>query len=239
MSYVDFKALIKKINLKPKGVKEIVLEVSDSALKGHLDKLAEMIDEKAEIQIESTVVSYNVTLNAQTNRPLTEYKVNNDGIVEQVKPQAEQLEADLDLPEEKVQTKEEKKEIDREHIDQFILEGLAPHLEGYPVNFVDIVKRKVEGDSFIKLSKELKIPSEKVADLIDEYRKEVAPLAEAWWNWKEGNEVAAETEKEEVETESEENEQKNEDSEQDSDESEQQSEESEQSKEDTDQDGAA
>ena len=38
MSYVDFKALVKKINLKPKGVKEIVLEVSDSALKGHLDK---------------------------------------------------------------------------------------------------------------------------------------------------------------------------------------------------------
>jgi len=47
MSYVDFKALVKKINLKPKGVKEIVLEVSDSALKGHLDRLAEMIEEKA------------------------------------------------------------------------------------------------------------------------------------------------------------------------------------------------
>jgi hypothetical protein len=28
MAYIDFKALVKKVNLKPKGVKEIVLEVN-------------------------------------------------------------------------------------------------------------------------------------------------------------------------------------------------------------------
>jgi hypothetical protein len=239
MSYVDFKALIKKINLKPKGVKEIVLEVSDSALTGHLDKLAEMIDEKAAIQIESTVVSYNVTLNAQTNKPLTEYRVNNDGIVEEVKLVAEQLEADLDLPEVKVETKEETKEIDREHIDQFILEGMAPQLDGYPENFVDIVKRKVEGESLVKLANEIKIPRDKAINLIDEYRKEVAPLAEAWWNWKEGNEMAAETEKAESDTESEENVQENENIEQEPDESVTESKEIEPTKQDTDEDGAA
>lgn len=229
MSYVDFKALVKKINLKPKGVKEIVLEVSDSALKGHLDKLAEMIDEKAEIQIESMVVNYNVTLNAQTNRPLTEYKVNNNGVVEEVKPTFEQLEADLDLPEEKIETKEEKKEIDREHIDQFILEGMAPKIDGYPENFVEIVKRKTEGESLIKLANEMKIPSDKVVDLIDEYRKEVAPIAEAWWDWKESQ----------GETKTEDNEPKNEEPVTETEEKEQETEESEQSEENEDQDGAA
>lgn len=197
MSHVDFKALIKKINLKPKGVKEIVLEVSDSALKGHLDRLAEMIDEKAEIQIESLVVNYNVTLNANTNRPITEYRVDNNGIVSEVKTEVEQLEADLDLPEEKVPTKEEKKEIDREQIDEFIISGLAPQLEQFPENFAEIVKRKVEGESFTKLATELEMSSGKVADLIDAYRKEVAPLAEAWWNWKEENGVSNSEDKEE------------------------------------------
>ncbi|MBQ6448585.1 MAG: helix-turn-helix domain-containing protein [Bacillus sp. (in: Bacteria)] len=229
MSYVDFKALVKKINLKPKGVKEIVLEVSDSALKGHLDKLAEMIDEKAEIQIESMVVNYNVTLNAQTNRPLTEYKVNNNGVVEEVKPTFEQLEADLDLPEEKIETKEEKKEIDREHIDAFIAAGLAPQLENYPENFADIVKRKTEGESFSKLASELEISSGTVADLIDDYRKEVAPLAEAWWEWKESQ----------GETKTEENEPKNEEPVTETEEKEQETEESEHSEENEDQDGAA
>lgn len=184
---------------------------------------------KREIQIESMVVNYNVTLNAQTNRPLTEYKVNNNGVVEEVKPTFEQLEADLDLPEEKIETKEEKKEIDREHIDAFIATGLAPQLENYPENFADIVKRKTEGESFSKLASELEISSGTVADLIDDYRKEVAPLAEAWWEWKESQ----------GETKTEENEPKNEESVTETEEKEQETEESEHSEENEDQDGAA
>lgn len=187
MSYIDFKALVKKINLKPKGVKEIVLEVSDSGLDGKLDKLSEMIDQKAEIQFESMVVNYSVTVDLRTNEPITRYKVDDKGIVSEVKKEVEQLEADLGLPQEKIPTKEEKVELERETVDQFIIEGMAPNYDDFPTDFASYVKRRLEGESYSKLATELKISSGMVAEMIDEFRKRIAPLAEPWWEWKQSN----------------------------------------------------
>ncbi|WP_419882768.1 2-methylcitrate dehydratase [Peribacillus sp. B-H-3] len=195
MSYIDFKALVKKINLKPKGVKEIVLEVSDSGLDGKLDSLSEMIDQKAEIQLESLIVNYSVTVDLRTNEPLTRYTVDGNGTVSELKNENQQLEADLGLPKEKPKTKEEKKEIDREPIDKFILEGLAPNYDDLPNDFAELVKRRLEGESFIKLANELDISSGKVAEMMDDYRQRVAPLAQAWWDWKEGEPNSVNTEK--------------------------------------------
>ncbi|WP_141432437.1 2-methylcitrate dehydratase [Bacillus sp. 03113] len=208
MSFIDFKALIKKVNLKPKGVKEIVIEVSGAGLDGKLDKLSGMIDQHAEVSLESLIINYNVTINSKTNKPLKEYKVNQSGVVEEVKNVNEQMEADLGLPEDKPQTKEEKKEAEREVIDQFILEGLAPNFDDFPYYFADIVKRRLEGESFIRLANELCISSGKVADLIDEFRIKCAPLAQAWWEWKLSNPSAdteENTESEDSETEGTEN----------------------------------
>ncbi|PEF60242.1 2-methylcitrate dehydratase, partial [Bacillus cereus] len=44
MAYIECKPVLKKVNLKPDGKKEIVLEVTDSSLQGKLDSLSEMID---------------------------------------------------------------------------------------------------------------------------------------------------------------------------------------------------
>jgi hypothetical protein len=140
MSFVDFKALVKKVNLKPKGVKEIVLEVSDAGLDGKLDKLSEMIDTKVNVQLESTVVGYHVTVDAHTNKPVIEYTVDERGVVTEVKPTHEQLEADLDLPALEVETKELYKEIDLEVVDDFIMEGMAPRYDDLPYDFESILK---------------------------------------------------------------------------------------------------
>ena len=35
MAYIEFKPVLKKVNLKPDGKKEIVLEVTDSSLQGN------------------------------------------------------------------------------------------------------------------------------------------------------------------------------------------------------------
>ncbi|MGX5634446.1 2-methylcitrate dehydratase [Bacillus thuringiensis] len=185
MAYIEFKPVLKKVNLKPDGKKEIVLEVTDSSLQGKLDSLSEMIDAKVFVSLESMQVNFNVTINAKTNEPVTQYEVDEKGIVQEVQSTFEQIEADLDMPEEKIQTREEKEQADREIIDAFIISGLAPNFEGMPNKLPDIVKRRLEGESYLKLANELSMSSGQIIEVIDEYRKRVAPLAIKWHEWKE------------------------------------------------------
>ncbi|AYF06307.1 2-methylcitrate dehydratase [Bacillus mobilis] len=185
MSYIEFKPTLKKVNLKADGKKEIVLEVTDSSLNGKLDALSEMIDIKVAVSLESLIVNYNVLLNAKTNKPLTEYEVDDKGVVQEVKQAYEQMEADFDIPEEKIQTREEKEQTDREIVDEFIISGLAPSFDGMPNKMPEIVKRRMEGESYLKLASELNMSSGQIIEVIDEYRQRVAPLAIKWNEWKE------------------------------------------------------
>ncbi|MGX5634505.1 2-methylcitrate dehydratase [Bacillus thuringiensis] len=185
MAYIEFKPVLKKVNLKPDGKKEIVLEVTDSSLQGKLDSLSEMIDAKVFVSLESMQVNFNVTINAKTNEPVRQYEVDEKGMVQEVKSTFEQMEADLDIPKEKLQTREEKEQADREVIDAFIISGLAPNFEGMPNKLPDIVKRRLEGESYLKLANELNMSSGQIIEVIDEYRKRVAPLAIKWHEWKE------------------------------------------------------
>jgi hypothetical protein len=41
-----------------------------------------------------------------------------------------------------------------------------------------------DGVSYRKIASDLEIASSKLADVLDEYRSRVAPLAEKWWEWK-------------------------------------------------------
>ncbi|WP_046178836.1 hypothetical protein [Domibacillus tundrae] len=186
MAYIEFKATVKKVNLKPKNVKEIVLEVNGNGLNGKLDKLSEMIDQNVEISLESLLVLFNVEVDLSTNQPIKRYKVDEKGVVSELKEENKQIEADLGLPIID-RTKEEEKEIEREHVDQFILEGLAPEQEGFPKNFANYVKRRLEGESYSKMATELEISSGQIIDMMDEYRSKIAPLAQAWWDWKENS----------------------------------------------------
>ncbi|PGS04828.1 2-methylcitrate dehydratase [Bacillus cereus] len=192
MSYIEFKPTLKKVNLKPDGKKEIVLEVTDSSLRGKLDVLSEMIDTKVFISLESMQVNFNVTVNAKTNEPLTQYEVDDKGVVKEVKASFEQLEADFDIPEEKIPTREEKEQADREIVDAFIISGLAPGLDDLPHDFAYIVKRKLEGESYLKLANELKISNVKLIEMIDDYRSRIAPMAIKWHEWKENQPDVAE-----------------------------------------------
>lgn len=202
MSYIEFKPTLKKVNLKPDGKKEIVLEVTDSSLRGKLDVLSEMIDTKVFISLESMQVNFNVTVNAKTNEPLTQYEVDDKGFVKEVKASFEQLEADFDIPEEKIPTREEKEQADREIVDAFIISGLAPGLDDLPHDFAYIVKRKLEGESYLKLANELKISNVKLIEMIDDYRARIAPMAIKWNEWKENQpDVAEQPKAEETETE--------------------------------------
>ncbi|WP_027416483.1 hypothetical protein [Aneurinibacillus terranovensis] len=188
MPYIELKGLVKKVNLKPNGEKEILLVVPSDELKGKLDSLSEMIGCRVDVALESLIVNYNVVLNAQTNEPLKTYKVDDKGVVHEVKPEGEQLEVDLGLPKEKIPTVEEKEQAEREIIDEFILSGLAPSFDDLPYDFANIVKRRLEGETYMKLASELEISSGKIVELVDEYRKRIAPLAMKWDEWRQDKE---------------------------------------------------
>ncbi|WP_342412336.1 hypothetical protein NYE22_04445 [Bacillus sp. FSL K6-1560] len=192
MSFVDFKGLVKKVNHKPKGITEVVVEVPTKELGNNIQNLAEMIDREVETQLESEVIQYTVEINTKTDRPITNYTVDQNGIVNVSDPEPEQLEADLGLPKEKPKIEEKSMEIEREIVDSFITEGMAPTLDGFPENIAEIAKRRIEGESYSKLANELEMSSGVIVDLINEYRKEVAPLAVAWWDWKQDQEAEAE-----------------------------------------------
>lgn len=188
MGHAEFKASLKKINLKPKGVKEIVLEVSDGALAGKIDLLSELIDSRVAIQIDSEVVRYSVQINARTERPIKSYRVDDKGVVSEVKPEGEQVELELGLPKEKQQIVEVPEEIDLQIVDEFIMELLAPQFDDLPYPFYAWVTRMVEdGETYSKFARESDLTAAKVAELIDDYRSRVAPLAKAWDDWRQGN----------------------------------------------------
>jgi hypothetical protein len=194
MSYAEFNPVVKKVNLKADGKKEIVLEIGDSGLDGKLDTLAKMIGCTVQCAIESQVVSFNITLNAQTNEPLKTYKVDNKGIVSEVEPEAEQLEANLGLPKEKVKTVEEKQEIELSVVDEFISSGLAPQFETeFAYDIPQVIKRKNDGETYMKIANELNISSGTIVELVDQYRAKVAPLAEKWKEWKDSQDEQSET----------------------------------------------
>ncbi|MCY7575932.1 hypothetical protein [Bacillus pumilus] len=185
MSFVNFDGFVKKVNHKPKGVTELVLEISTKELGNSIQNLAEMIDNDVRVEVESAIVRYKVQINANTERPIVNYQVDQSGVVHIAEPEPEQLEAELGLPVEKPKIEEKPMEIKREVVDQFIIEGMAPEQEGFPENMADIVKRRIEGESYSKLATELEMSSGAVVDLINDYRAAVAPLAEKWWDWKE------------------------------------------------------
>ncbi|WP_332835456.1 hypothetical protein [Bacillus sp. ms-22] len=79
MSFVNFDGSVKKVNHKPKGVTELVLEISTKGLGNSIQNLAEMIDNDVRVEIESDVVRYNVQINAYTERPIVNYQVDQSG----------------------------------------------------------------------------------------------------------------------------------------------------------------
>lgn len=210
MPYMEFKGQVKKVNLKPNGEKEILLVVSENQMRGKLDSVSEMIGCRVDVSLESLIVNYTIELNAHTDKPMKTYRVDDKGVVHEVKPEGEQLEADLGLPEAKTPTKEEKEQVEREIIDEFILSGMAPSYDDLPYDFADIVKRRLEGETYMKLASELGISSGKIVELIDEYRKRVAPLAMKWDEWRQGKEQPKQEAKEEPKAETEDKPEENE-----------------------------
>lgn len=185
MAYIEFKPIVKKVNLKKDGVQEIVLEVSNGSLKEKIDALARMIDTDISVALENEYVPYTIRVDKETEKPMIQYKVDEHGVVHEIKDNQDQMELDLGLPAELIPTDEKKKLGSREIIDQFIASGLAPTYDDLSLDFYKIMKWHLEKElSYLKIASELNISDGRLMNDLDEYRKRLAPLAEQWYKWK-------------------------------------------------------
>ncbi|MEK9198814.1 2-methylcitrate dehydratase [Ureibacillus sp. FSL E2-3493] len=181
MTYANFKSTVKKVNIKPKGVQEIVLEINGDELDGQLEAIAGMVDLRVNVELDAARITYRRKYNAITEQPLTQYSVSEKGIVEVKQPEQLELEG---MPEEEVQIEEKEVVIDRELIDAFVMSDMAPTYEGYHKDLLDILKRRIKGESYRTLAEEFDIKTSELVEQVKLYRMQVAPLAEAWNKWK-------------------------------------------------------
>lgn len=188
MAYINFKSTVKSVNLKGDGDVEIKLLVSGNEMRGRLEMLHSMINEKVTAEFDSTVVTYHVQMNARTSKPITQYQVDDTGVVHEVKPEGKQVEMDLGLLPEKIEIKEESNTIDLQVIIDFILESLAPEYDDLPYDFYYVHDRLSKGATYNLIATEMRISSSKLSEMTEEYRRRVAPLAQKWDDWRQGKE---------------------------------------------------
>jgi hypothetical protein len=181
--FTNLKATLLKVDLRD-GKKVLTFETGAKLTGGELEALCEMIKKEVILGIDSQVISYSIRKNAKTDKPIVTYKVNDSGLVEEVKEEGAQAEMDLGLPKEKTIIKEEAAEITRTVVEEFILAGLAPRNDDY--DFETIIKRASEGETYLRIASDLNLSSGKLAELLEDYFKGVAPLAAKWNEWREG-----------------------------------------------------
>lgn len=186
MSYINFKGIVKKINLKSADETEITISIPAEELDGQYNTLQSMLELKVIGGLDSQIITYKVMKNALTGKPLTKYVVDNTGLVSVAQPEGEQLSMDLGLPAEKVEIKAEPVQIDLEVIQEFILSGLAPSFDDLDHDFIEITLRLSEGETYLKLAAEADMGVGVFVVMVDEYRRRVAPMAASWDEWRTG-----------------------------------------------------
>ncbi|NOJ73170.1 hypothetical protein [Paenibacillus alvei] len=189
MGYIESEGTLLGANMKKGGKMVLQIEVTqDLDSREDYYHLRKMIEKNIRFSLESQVVQYNVAVDARTEKPIKNYRVDEKGVVSEVKPEGEQVEMELEgVPKEEVSVKHEAKESDKTIIDDFIVSGLAPTYEDLPYDFTVYVQRIRSGETYMKIANELDVSSGRVAEIIEDYRTRVAPLAIKWDEWRKGN----------------------------------------------------
>ncbi|BFH66224.1 hypothetical protein J27TS7_10700 [Paenibacillus dendritiformis] len=188
MGYIESEGTLIGANMKKGGKLVLQIEVTqDLESREDYYHLRKMIEKNVRFALESQVVQYNVEVNARTEKPIKHYRVDEKGLVSEVKPDGEQVEMELEgVPKEEVPVKHEAKESDKDIVDDFIIARLAPSYEDLPYDFPTYIQRIRSGETYLKIANELEMSSGKVAEIFDEYRARVAPLAAKWDEWRKG-----------------------------------------------------
>lgn len=198
MSFIEAEGTLLGANMKKGGKMILQIEVTqDLDSREDYYHLRKMIEKNVKFSLSSQVVNYNIEINSRTEKPIKSYRVDENGVVSEVKPEGEQLEIDLGLPKQQDPVEELPQEISRTVVEEFILSLLAPDYTDLPYPFYDWVLRLNDGETYSRLASEWDMSSGKIVEIIDEYCKRIAPLASKWDEWRHGK-VEAEPARQDV-----------------------------------------
>lgn len=187
MSFIEAEGTLLGANMKKGGKMILQIEVTqDLDSREDYYHLRKMIEKNVKFSLSSQVVNYNIEINARTEKPIKSYRVDENGVVSEVKPEGEQLELDLGVPKQEEPVEEVPQEISRTVVEEFILSLLAPDYPDMPYPFYDWVLRLNDGETYSRLASECDMSSGKIVEIIDEYCKRIAPLASKWDEWRQG-----------------------------------------------------
>lgn len=201
MSQVNFSPEVKKVTNKSNGNTEVLLVISNSSLKGKADDLNEFLGKTVNILIVPENYSYTVPFDNSINKPVTEYKVYEDGTVKLVTQEQTQLDVDG-----KGNTDIEQKtfSVDKDIIDDYILNAGSITFPG-EVNPREVLQQLSNGYSLKEIAEELEFSESALINELEHARRELAPYADAWKKANEKGELlpieeSTETEKNDTES---------------------------------------
>lgn len=190
MSYIRSEGTLMGANMKKGGKVILQIEVTqDLSSREDYYHLRKMIERTVRFSLENQVVDYHVEMNRQTNQPMKQYRVDENGVVSEVRPEGKQMELELQgVAKHLIPTKMENKEVKKEIIEDFIVEGLAPSFPDLPYDFQQYTKRIRKGETYIKMANELKLSTGRIAEIFEAYHERIAPLAVKWDEWRQEKE---------------------------------------------------
>lgn len=180
---LEFKPTIKSINIASEDLTKITLEVKNGSLDGKYDTLRKLSGKTVLIAVLPEEYSYVQDYDSSTNKPITEWIINQDGTAEVRKTEQTQLDVD---GQGNIDIKRIEKKVAKELIDEYIRQ--ATTLErplNCNINPRDVILSLDDGEEFSEIADRYEMSDSSLLTEIEKARQYYAPFADYWNKHKE------------------------------------------------------
>ena len=180
---LEFKPTIKSINIASEDLTKITLEVKNGSLDGKYDTLRKLSGKTVLIAVLPEEYSYVQDYDSSTNKPITEWIINQDGTAEVRKTEQTQLDVD---GQGNIDIKRIEKKVAKELIDEYIRQ--ATTLErplNCNINPRDVILSLADGEEFSEIADRYEMSDSSLLTEIEKARQYYAPFADYWNKHKE------------------------------------------------------
>lgn len=180
---LEFKPVIKSINIASEDLTKITLEVKNGSLDGKYDTLRKLSGKTVLIAVLPEEYVYVQDYDSSTNKPVTEWIVNNDGTAEIRKTEQTQLDVDglgnIDI-------KKVERKVAKELIDEYIRNATTLETPlNCNINPRDVILSLDKGEEFSEIADRYEMSDSSLLTEIEKARQYYAPFADYWNKHKE------------------------------------------------------
>ena len=180
---LEFKPTIKSINIASEDLTKITLEVKNGSLDGKYDTLRKLSGKTVLIAVLPEEYSYIQDYDNSTNKPITEWIINQDGTAEIRRTEQTQLDVD---GQGNIDIRKVERKVSKEIIDEYIRN--ATTLEkplNSNINPRDVILSLADGEEFSEIADRYEMSDSSLLTEIEKARQYYAPFADYWNKHKE------------------------------------------------------